>query len=80
RSWIESEFAGFIWHIVSSLLSLTLLYCIFISLSTEKLSFAIHLPPIEVGVFLPIVDKNRKRVISKPPGKRFKRVCQEVFL
>ncbi len=38
-----------------------------------------HLSPIEVGVFLPIVDKNRKRVISKPPGKRFKRVCQEVF-
>ena len=34
-----------------------LFYCIFISLSTEKLSFAIHLPPIGVGVFLPIVDK-----------------------
>ena len=29
RRWIESEFAGFIWYIVSSLLSLILLYCIF---------------------------------------------------
>ena len=57
RSWIESEFIGFIWHIVSSLLSLISLYCIFTSLSTEKLSFAIHLSPIEVRVFLPIVDK-----------------------
>ena len=57
RSWIESEFIGFIWHIVSSLLSLISLYCIFISLSTETLSFAIHLSPIVVGIFLPIVDK-----------------------
>ncbi|WP_301185640.1 hypothetical protein, partial [uncultured Dubosiella sp.] len=57
RSWIESEFAGFIWHIVSSSLSLISLYCIFGALSTEKLSFAIHLPPIEVRGFLPIVDK-----------------------
>ena len=29
RRWIESEFAGFIWYIVSSSLSLILLYCIF---------------------------------------------------
>ncbi len=43
--------------LVSSLLSLISLYCIFGSLSTEKLCFTIHLPPIEVGVFLPIVDK-----------------------
>ena len=57
RRWIESEFVGFIWHFVSSSLSLISLYCIFISISTEKLSFSIHLSPIEVGVFLPIVDK-----------------------
>ncbi|MEY8258609.1 hypothetical protein AAK706_12885, partial [Erysipelotrichaceae bacterium 66-17] len=61
RRWIESEFIGFIWHIVSSLLSLISLYCIFESLSTEKLSFAIHLSPIEVGVFLPIVDKKKNQ-------------------
>ena len=64
HSWIESEFAGFVWHIVSSFLSLILLYCTLGSLSTEKLSFAIHLPPIEVGVFLPIVDKFRSRQSS----------------
>ncbi len=63
RRWIESKFAGFIWHIVSSLLSLISLYCIFESLSTEKLSFAIHLSPIEVGVFLPIVDKGSKQLM-----------------
>ncbi|WP_304645451.1 hypothetical protein, partial [uncultured Dubosiella sp.] len=57
RRWIESEFAGFIWHIVSSSLSLISLYCIFISLPTEKLSFAMHLSPIEVGVFLLKNDK-----------------------
>ena len=57
RRWIESEFAGFIWHIVSSLLSLISLCCIFGSLFAEKLSFAMHLSPIEVGVFLPIIDK-----------------------
>ena len=57
RHWIEYEFIGFIRHIVSSLPSLIILYCIFISLSTEKLSFAIHIPPIEVGVFLLKNDK-----------------------